>query len=240
MNKQRKTHNARFNELLDTAQALFFSRGYEATPISAILDEAKIAKGTFYHYFASKEELLDRLTARLIEKIRKETDPIIDHDGYTAIEKFNRFLAANRTIKRDEGSLTMLLMRTLYRDENLLLRRSINAKNRERTVPLFAKLIEQGVREGLFSVSHPHETAGLLFDLGVSFAEVMIPLFLSLTQNPGNREIIKRSYAVYQQSMERILGAPADSITLINQADLEGFFRLAVEGAGDTKHSDTH
>lgn len=44
-------------ELVDIASALFYAQGYGATGIKQIIDEAGIAKGTFYSHFTSKEEL---------------------------------------------------------------------------------------------------------------------------------------------------------------------------------------
>lgn len=45
------------DELVDIASALFYEQGYGATGIKQIIDTAKIAKGTFYSHFDSKEEL---------------------------------------------------------------------------------------------------------------------------------------------------------------------------------------
>jgi AcrR family transcriptional regulator len=50
------TSNKR-EELVDIASALFYSQGYGATGIKQIIDEAGIAKGTFYSHFTSKEEV---------------------------------------------------------------------------------------------------------------------------------------------------------------------------------------
>lgn len=44
-------------EILDIASRLFYQQGYGATGIKQIIEEAGIAKGTFYSHFASKEEL---------------------------------------------------------------------------------------------------------------------------------------------------------------------------------------
>lgn len=45
------------DELVEIASALFYKQGYGATGIKQIIDEAGIAKGTFYSHFASKEEV---------------------------------------------------------------------------------------------------------------------------------------------------------------------------------------
>jgi AcrR family transcriptional regulator len=52
----RATSNRR-DELVDLASGLFYRQGYGATGIKQIIDQAGIAKGTFYSHFSSKEEL---------------------------------------------------------------------------------------------------------------------------------------------------------------------------------------
>ncbi|MBM7713202.1 AcrR family transcriptional regulator [Bacillus thermophilus] len=50
--------NARKHRVLLTAQRLFIEKGFAATSVQDILDEAHISKGTFYNYFSSKNECL--------------------------------------------------------------------------------------------------------------------------------------------------------------------------------------
>jgi TetR/AcrR family transcriptional repressor of nem operon len=45
------------DKLLDAAQALMLSKGYPATTVDEICAEAGVSKGSFYHFFKSKEEL---------------------------------------------------------------------------------------------------------------------------------------------------------------------------------------
>ena len=67
-----KKHDERKTEFLDTAQELFFTKGYEKTSVEAIIKKMGLSKGTFYYYFKSKEGLLDALIERLSEKILEE------------------------------------------------------------------------------------------------------------------------------------------------------------------------
>ncbi|WP_337965793.1 TetR/AcrR family transcriptional regulator [uncultured Flavobacterium sp.] len=43
--------------ILDTVSVLFHKQGYNATGINQIIDEAKVAKASFYQHFKSKEDL---------------------------------------------------------------------------------------------------------------------------------------------------------------------------------------
>jgi len=41
-------------------------KGYEKTAVSDIVKKAKVAQGTFYYYFKTKEDILDLITDRYI------------------------------------------------------------------------------------------------------------------------------------------------------------------------------
>ncbi len=73
-----KPAEVRLDELMAAAEKLFLAKGVEATTISEIVEEAQVAKGTFYHYFASKNDMLgtlaQRYTARFLERLRAAVD----------------------------------------------------------------------------------------------------------------------------------------------------------------------
>jgi AcrR family transcriptional regulator len=63
-----KPPEERRNELMDAAQGLFLKQGVGATTIEQITAEADVAKGTFYLYFASKEDVRASLGERFAQK----------------------------------------------------------------------------------------------------------------------------------------------------------------------------
>ena len=52
----KKTPEEWKKEILDAAELLFLSKGYEETSVSDIMQKAGGAKGLFYRFFESKEE----------------------------------------------------------------------------------------------------------------------------------------------------------------------------------------
>ncbi|WP_353169259.1 TetR/AcrR family transcriptional regulator, partial [Acinetobacter sp.] len=66
--KQRtKPAEVRIDELMNAARTLFLEKGVEATTISDIIVHAGVAKGTFYHYFESKQHIIEALKKQYIE-----------------------------------------------------------------------------------------------------------------------------------------------------------------------------
>lgn len=62
--------NSRKKQIIDAAHRLFVEKGFALTSIQDILDEAGVAKGTFYNYFASKNECL----MAIMEFVKEEVD----------------------------------------------------------------------------------------------------------------------------------------------------------------------
>ena len=73
-----KPAEVRLDELMNAAEALFLERGVEATTITDITDEAGVGKGTFYHYFASKNDMLTALAKRYTEQFVEAVQQAID------------------------------------------------------------------------------------------------------------------------------------------------------------------
>jgi AcrR family transcriptional regulator len=62
-------HALRRDEFLDVAQRLLETKGYEQVSIQDVLREVGTSKGAFYHYFSSKQALLDAVVQRVAEAI---------------------------------------------------------------------------------------------------------------------------------------------------------------------------
>jgi AcrR family transcriptional regulator len=64
-----KPAEERREELMDAAQRLFLKRGVDRTTVEEITSGANVAKGTFYLYFSSKEEVLAALGRRFADRV---------------------------------------------------------------------------------------------------------------------------------------------------------------------------
>lgn len=83
--KTARTESPTKDKLLDAAQRLMLAKGFPATTVEEICEAAGLTKGSFFHYFASKEDLgkavLEHyaglgLGALESAPFRRETDPL--------------------------------------------------------------------------------------------------------------------------------------------------------------------
>ncbi|MNO43710.1 HTH-type transcriptional regulator TtgR [compost metagenome] len=85
--------------IIDSADRLFYERGYEHTSFADIADSVQISKGNFYYYFKSKDEILDAVIQVRLEDTRNmlmrwEEDGERPEDR---IKSFIHILTANQT-----------------------------------------------------------------------------------------------------------------------------------------------
>jgi AcrR family transcriptional regulator len=75
LERKEKEKEQRRNQIIDAAQALFFTKPYDEITIEAIAEKAQLAKGTVYLYFESKEDLYSAVAlrgARMLNQMFKE------------------------------------------------------------------------------------------------------------------------------------------------------------------------
>jgi TetR/AcrR family transcriptional regulator, fatty acid metabolism regulator protein len=110
----------RRRQILDAAVRAFARRGYEATRVGDIAVEAGVAYGLVYHYFRSKEELLETIfrdTWTLMLATIREIES--DAEGAPVREQLRKVVAlVLRTWNRDPD-LVRVLVREVTRTPHL-------------------------------------------------------------------------------------------------------------------------
>lgn len=223
-----KEHGARRAELIDAAWSMFMESGYEGTTVNAIIEKCGVSKGTFYHYFSSKEEILEASIEQVTVRIRDEIERAISVEDLDAIGRMTSLIDASRMYKTEHADMLGTLLSVVYRDENLLLRHKMNRRSVELLSPLFTRVIEQGVKEGVFDVEFPLETSEMILELGNAFAEANVLLMLDMEQHPQNLELLKKRLSVYEATIERILGAPEGSFAVFDERSMLLLEKLAL------------
>jgi len=223
---KKEEYETKRNEILDVALKLLYSKGYDKMTIQDILDELQISKGAFYHYFDSKADVLEALVERMVVE---QVEPMLlsaVHDPHlTALEKLQHYIDTAVRWKTAEKTLMMQLLEVWYSDENALARQKMLNMMVEHVTPLFIEIINQGVREGTFTATHPEYVSQVIINLiqplGDAFARML------LSEEAMHDHALQRAemmVAAYNDAVERILGAPKGSIHLMDTESLKEWF----------------
>jgi AcrR family transcriptional regulator len=215
-----KEYNTRRKEFLDAAQELFYTNGYEQTSVGMILEKVGVAKGTFYHYFDSKADLLSALTDRISLRNLEYLQPIVDDQQMSSLEKLNQYFNRSQSLKTTNREILKVWLRVLYKDENVLLRHKVQSRGMELIAPQLGKIIAQGVQEKVFDVEHPFQVAQMILMLASSLGDVTAGLILDLDDHPESMMAFEPYLDQFENAIERILGAPRKSIKIADRARL--------------------
>lgn len=213
---------ARRNEILDVTRQLVYTKGYEQMSIQDILDALKISKGAFYHYFDSKSALLEALIDRMGDEAEATFFPLLDDLALPALEKLRRYFSTAVQWKTAQKDYMLAMLRIWYSDKNALTRQKVFAKMLQRVAPAFTRVIQQGVREGTLSTPFPEQATEislyLILGLGDKFGEIILGHEAGIINLSAEERLCSMQEAVagYTDAMERVLGASAGSIQLMD------------------------
>ena len=132
------------NRIIDAAWELFHDKGYSSTTVDDIISRSDTSKGSFYYYFASKDELLDTLAVRFDNKyidLIKEIDP--------EMNSYDKLLLLNyETALYTEKNVDVELLTSLYSTQ-LVTRGNCSLLDQNRYYyKVLSELVEEGQRRG--------------------------------------------------------------------------------------------
>lgn len=216
-----KDPELRRNEIMSVAQALFYKNGYKNTSVNMIIEALGISKGAFYHYFKSKEDLLDQLAENFTKEILASMQAIMNDKDLNAIQKLNQVYLKGSIYKAERFDFILTLINAIYNDDNLFLRYKFNQKSLDYSLPMMTEILKQGKKEGVFRIENPEITARHILLFGTSIASHNAELLQKLKEVPQKIHEVMQNFREYQKSVERILGAPENSIKAFDKAFLE-------------------
>ncbi|SFD93883.1 transcriptional regulator, TetR family [Bacillus sp. OV194] len=127
---------------------LFEKKGFSETSIQDIVDALGVTKGTFYYYFASKEELLMNIHNRYIDELLNQQERIISDETKSSKEKLFEIVYALIGNIRQAGASAKVFFREIknLNEERL----SLIIPKRDRFRFNLEQLIHDGIENGEF------------------------------------------------------------------------------------------
>ncbi|MGE4167968.1 MAG: TetR/AcrR family transcriptional regulator [Candidatus Babeliales bacterium] len=150
-------------DIVNAARYLFQTKEYDKTTMQDVVNYLGIAKGTVYHYFASKEDLLEAVVHDIVDKSIEHMTRLLARSKRSVLGKMKLLMQAGNVAAENEG-----ILHELHRPGNETMHTRLLAAALVKQAPLYAELIKQGCDEGIFQTDTPLECAEFILS-GVQF-----------------------------------------------------------------------
>jgi AcrR family transcriptional regulator len=219
-----EAHATKRDVFLDAAQRLIAVKGYEQASIQDVLTEANTSKGAFYHYFDSKAALLDGVVARMVDAALLSVEPVVENPDLPATDKLRALFAGIAAWKTARKELLIALMEVWLSDHNAIVREKFRRVVVDRLTPVMASIIRQGQAERVFTVTSPEEAARVFVSFLLSLNQSTTELYMDRQAGRISLEDVRRALDAQVEAMERVLGAPPGSLTLVDETVIHAWF----------------
>ena len=217
-------HTVRRDAFVEAAQHLIQTRGYAQMSIQDVLDALEASRGAFYHYFDSKQALLEAVIDRMVDAGLEAVEPIVSDPKLTALQKFQGVFAGIQQFKAARRPLVLAVLEVWISDDNAVVREKFRHTAVRRLAPVLTSIVEQGNAEGVFKTGAADATARVLVALMQSFSDEATVLYLARQANTVTFEEVQRAVAANSDACERILGLSAGTLTLIDGPGLHFWY----------------
>jgi AcrR family transcriptional regulator len=219
-----EVRKVRRDAFLDVAQRLIQTKGYEQMSIQDVLDELEASRGALYHYFDSKEALLDGVVERFADRAMSPVASILADPDLPALRKLEKVLGEIANYKAEQKPLVLAIIEVWKSDGNVLTREKIRRLTATRLEPILRTVIRQGIDEGLIICSSPDEMARVLVYLVQGYQELAGEHFTARQAGTISLDEVLRTHAAFTEAFERILGIAHGSVTLTDEPTLRYWF----------------
>lgn len=198
--EMRKEAEVRKNEIIDAADELFNQKGFDGTSTNDILEKVGIARGTLYHHFKSKEEIMDALIERYSNRLLGAAQAIATDKSIPVVERLIRAVMALNL----SGGSSDEIMAHIHKPQNALMHQKVQKIIFNRVPPILTEIIEDGMKQGIFHTPYPYECMEMLV---VYATAVFDGDMVTLT----DEERMSRIFA-FIHNIESLLGAESGSL----------------------------
>jgi TetR/AcrR family transcriptional repressor of nem operon len=166
------------DNILAVGQRIMSGKGFSAVGLNEILTEAKVPKGSFYHYFASKDAFGEALLSSYFEDYLADLDSVMAEPGQTMAQRLLNYFdmwRANQSFLDCQGKCLAVKLAAEVADLSEAMRAVLN-QGTSAIIARMADAIERGVAEGSLAIDDsPQQIAESLYQLWLG-ASVMVKI----------------------------------------------------------------
>jgi AcrR family transcriptional regulator len=162
----------RRDDLVDAAVRAFATSGVAGTSVDDIVRSAGVAKGTFYLYFETRDDVIAAVAARLVEGVGRQMDAALAAGDRTAADRIRGIAGAMVTVGADPYERE--LVEALHRPGNAAIHDRLSARIVKRLQPAVTAVIEDGIAAGEFAAQDPRQAAAFVLACFTSLHDLVV------------------------------------------------------------------
>lgn len=194
-----KEAEERRNEILDVAERLFGTKGFDNTSTNDILNEIGIARGTLYYHFKSKEDILDAMIERMTGQLVAKAKVISEKKELPVLQRLTMMIMALNV----DTDLGREVMEQVHRAQNALMHQKMRERLLTGVNPLITGLIEEGIEQGICHTDYPAEVV----EMTMLYSNMAFDALSEYSEEERQRKI-----AAFIYNLERLLGMEQGSL----------------------------
>lgn len=162
-----KKHHDTCQHLLDTGHQIIATRGFSSVGLSALLQQAEVPKGSFYHYFKSKEQFGQALLEDYFCQYLTELDQLFSQAELTGKQQLMQYWQEwQRRYCSADGRSDCLVVKLSAEVADLSEAMRLTLKNgTDQVIARLTACIKAGVSDGSLATSQAKFTATSLYQL---------------------------------------------------------------------------
>lgn len=163
-----KSPDERRQDLLDAGEKVFLAKGVASATVEDITSAAGVAKGTFYLYFAAKDDLLEALRERFALRFSQRVDARVAALAGSWADKLGLWAEAGIEAYLEQVALHDVLFHTAPTPAHIESGRTVRFSRQrpsgaEPPLASLAEFLRQGHAAGAWQCPHPELSAVMLF-----------------------------------------------------------------------------
>jgi len=160
-------HDNTRQHILDTGNRIIAGKGFASVGLNEILTSAGVPKGSFYHYFESKEQYGQALLQDYFDRYLASIDTLFEADAASGHERLMRFWQGwldSQCAACAEQKCLVVKLSAEVADLSDAMRITLR-DGTDQVVSRITALIEAGVADGSLPPLEPRSTAQTLYQL---------------------------------------------------------------------------
>lgn len=207
----------RKRDILASAEHLFYMQGYSRTTIEEILEPLSVSKGSFYHHFESKMQVLEQIA---IGRISAAFDLFQQHARPEGLDRLNDILYYASPFHKEGVDFLSVMLSLSLQQESAVVQSGMDEAHRSLFFPVLKETL-QALKAQNKAFWREERLPSLVWDAHTAFCHTLVReacQSLATEENMASVSLNLLSAARFQ--WERVLDLPFDSVRIIDAQEL--------------------